>query len=333
MDTDYNRRLARAYAQTGTAVLPMLMELQPNGTWSKRSCYRHHDATTDPDCIAEMWRLHPGAAVGIPCGPAGIVVIDADCHPGRPDGVEAYYACNEGHPVAPHIVVMTPGGGEHHIFRQRPGDPLGNSRGSLPAGNDVRGEGGIIVAPGSIRPDGREYSVLNPESGLTLATTAVIPDHLFTLIRTPRVSPAADWAGLRPAKGAHLVFSSSDTASALVLNRRSGRAILDLTSTDIRTNFRTRRYAETALFNRCEEVADAAPGTRNTTLNAAAFQLGRMVIRGWLDAAIVRASLFQAAHTAGLVDDDGAASVYATIESGLTAGMAKPHEGFIEPAA
>ena len=71
MDTDYNRRLARAYAQTGTAVLPMLMELQPNGTWSKRSCYRHHDATTDPDCIAEMWRLHPGAAVGIPCGPVG----------------------------------------------------------------------------------------------------------------------------------------------------------------------------------------------------------------------------------------------------------------------
>ena len=49
---------------------------------------------------------------------------------------------------------MTAGGGFHYFFRQPVGSLLGNRRGSLPDGVDVRGAGGWIVAPGSTRPDG-----------------------------------------------------------------------------------------------------------------------------------------------------------------------------------
>jgi Protein of unknown function (DUF3987) len=72
-------------------------------------------------------------------------------------------------------------------------------------------------------------------------------------------------------------------------------------------------------------VAIAASGSRNNTLFRAAAALGSMVSVGWTDAEIVQSRLLGAAATCGLVRDDGAHSVRATIASGLKAGMATPH--------
>jgi hypothetical protein len=58
-------------------------------------------------------------------------------------------------------------------------------------------------------------------------------------------------------------------------------------------------------------------GTRNDTLNRAAFALGRLVGAGMLDAWAVRRELEEAARYAGL----GRTETRRTIRSGLTAGQ------------
>jgi hypothetical protein len=48
---------------------------------------------------------------------------------------------------------------------------------------------------------------------------------------------------------------------------------------------------------------------RNNALNAAAFSLGRMVARRWIEASEVEAALFDAVARCGLVKDEGASAV------------------------
>jgi hypothetical protein len=62
------------------------------------------------------------------------------------------------------------------------------------------------------------------------------------------------------------------------------------------------------------------PGSRNATLNRAAFNLGQLVTDGLLDAGEVRAVLLAAALAAGNPE----AKARATIESGLRGGITKP---------
>jgi hypothetical protein len=83
-------------------------------------------------------------------------------------------------------------------------------------------------------------------------------------------------------------------------------------------------YARAALDRECKNVTTAQPGTRNSALNTAAFNLFQLVAGGVLDEQEVRDRLFEAAATCGLVADDGAASVEATIESGAQAGRKQP---------
>jgi hypothetical protein len=87
---------------------------------------------------------------------------------------------------------------------------------------------------------------------------------------------------------------------------------------------KAKAWAKAALDRECKAVASAQPGTRNHTLNTAAFNLFQIVASGGLDEQEVRDRLFEAAETCGLVADDGAASVEGTIDSGAQAGRAQP---------
>lgn len=80
------------------------------------------------------------------------------------------------------------------------------------------------------------------------------------------------------------------------------------------------RYASAALAAEADRVARAPVGSRNDTLNRAAFALGRLVGGGLLDAAEVARELDAAARFAGL----GRAEIRRTIRSGLTAGRRVP---------
>jgi hypothetical protein len=83
-------------------------------------------------------------------------------------------------------------------------------------------------------------------------------------------------------------------------------------------------YAKAALERECKNVAAALPGTRNSTLNKAAFNLGQLVGGGALDEQDVRDRLLEAAETCRLVADDGAPAALATIDSGVAAGKRQP---------
>jgi len=80
------------------------------------------------------------------------------------------------------------------------------------------------------------------------------------------------------------------------------------------------RYALAALAAESDRVAAAVPGTRNDTLNRAAFALGRLVGAGLLDPAEVTRELDAAARRAGL----GRSETRRTIRSGLVAGRRTP---------
>jgi hypothetical protein len=83
-------------------------------------------------------------------------------------------------------------------------------------------------------------------------------------------------------------------------------------------------YAKAALDRECKNVASAQPGTRNSTLNTAAFNLFQLVAGGVLDEQEVRDRLFEAAEVCRLVADDGAQQAWATIDSGAAAGRQQP---------
>lgn len=80
------------------------------------------------------------------------------------------------------------------------------------------------------------------------------------------------------------------------------------------------RYIQAAIENECRTVALAREGTRNNSLNRAAFALGQLVGAGALARQDAEASLLAAARACGL----DSAEARATIASGLRAGMANP---------
>src|SRR5690606_28687485 len=109
-----------------------------------------------------------------------LLVIDCDRH-GEHDGVEAFGHLMNEHGFHPDgaPLVATPNEGNHHYFRQPSGRTLGNGRGTLPAGIDVRGSGGYVIAPGSIMQDGRFYELWGD-----LSSSPEIPQWLFEIIET-----------------------------------------------------------------------------------------------------------------------------------------------------
>jgi hypothetical protein len=156
-DATGNLEVALSLAQAGLPVLPVWVTPNPaTGAWDKPPAIKGWQtyATTDPEQIAQWWRRFPDAVPGIELHRAGLVVIDADRH-GGPDGVAALHELMAMHGETARVpVTRSAGGGEHHYFRQPEAERFGNSRGSLPSGIDVRGDGAFIIAPGSIRPDG-----------------------------------------------------------------------------------------------------------------------------------------------------------------------------------
>src|SRR5262249_57149840 len=107
--------------------------------------------------------------------------------------------------------------GSHYFFAQPSGRALGNSEGALPAGINVRGVGGFIIAPGTIRSDGATYQPREGTQSLTEAyragTVPALPPELVRLIatndyrgadgaklETERVDVDTELAGLKLAK-------------------------------------------------------------------------------------------------------------------------------------
>lgn len=104
-------------------------------------------ATTDEAQIRQWWTQRPRANIGISTN--GLCVIDADPKRGGLSNLAVLEA--ENGPIGG-MRVRTPSGGLH-IYTV-PNRPVANSVDKLAPGIDVRGQGGYVAGPGSVRSDG-----------------------------------------------------------------------------------------------------------------------------------------------------------------------------------
>jgi Bifunctional DNA primase/polymerase, N-terminal len=275
-----NKDAAMALVSRGLRIFPCNLDKTPMvAAWEQ-------NASNSPFAVSVKWDSAPDALPAVPVGAHGIVVIDCDRKPNRPDGVAAFHAlCAESAiDLLSALVVETPSGGLHYYFRTE--TPYSNSPGSLPDGIDVRGKGGFVIAPGATLPDGRSYKHI---AGSWDAIPA-LPEALagFLKAKRPTETPVL-------------------TAGAGTL------AVTD----------RERAFAKAALADEVAQLTAMREGEgRNRALNEAAHSLGTM--NGWIDLNIVADALWEASVANGYVAKDGEYQAKATIESGIIAGMKKP---------
>ena len=174
--------------------------------------------------------------------------------------------------------MKTPNGGLHLYFRQPNGEALGNGRGSLPPGIDVRGAGGFVIGPGARLPDGRGWTAVPGRAAINDAPP--LPQWLAAILRPPQREEARE---------------PNNTE----------------TSDD-----RGRAYAMAALNGVEAELAAAPAGERNERLYKTAFRLATMAARGWLMESEIIETLVRACEGNQYLREHGHRATMKTIESG-----------------
>jgi hypothetical protein len=159
------------YAARGWSVIPM----QPRGKRPIVVWREFQQRLARVDEIEGWYARWPDANVGIVTGEvSGLVVVDVDTRHGGPESVAALEAL---HGPLPATVEAATGGGGRHLYFEHPGSPVAN-RVALRPGIDVRGDGGCVVAPPSVHPNGRRYEWIahrGPREGVL----APVPVHFF----------------------------------------------------------------------------------------------------------------------------------------------------------
>jgi hypothetical protein len=250
-------------------------------------------ATTSPDQIRDWWARAP-YNIGIACGPSGLVVVDLDL----PHDVKADEEADEG--------ALFPLSGADILSRlaRQHGEryPGGTYIVDTPSGGchlyfAVSGDARVKNSAGAVGP----HIDVRADGGYVVGAGSRIGGRAY--IARGRIAPAP-----LPSWLAELVKDSygppSVPAPRLPLtDRAQGRA-----------------YAMAALRAETERVAAARPGTRNVTLNRAAFSLGQLVAAGLIPPIPVITSLIDAARYAGLPEDEAVR----TARSAMAAGARKP---------
>jgi hypothetical protein len=267
---------ALEYAAAGWQVFPCIARMKVPAI--KGGFYA---ATTNPETIKRYWR-RSDCNIGIRTGAAsGFWVFDTD----GDEGEASLRRLESEHGSLPPTREAISGGGGRHLWFKYTG-PVPSKAGQIGIGLDTRGDGGYIVAPPSIHPNGRAYAW----SVDSIDELAIAPDWLLQLVRkrpAPTISERALAAVRRP-------------------NESSGA------------------YGAAALEYEIAALAATLPGGRNHALNRAAFCLFQLVGGGELERDHVVNRLIDACHRNGLVKDDGLRSVLATIRSGYRAGQQHP---------
>ena len=164
------REAAVAYAERGWRVFRIRPGAKiPQDRWQHGG--EDERATTELDSVRMRWTAAPNANIGIATG-NGLAVLDIDTHHG---GARPEWAPET-------LTARTPNGGYHlyyHVDRE-----VRNSAGKLATGVDVRGDGGMVVAPpsrithlaGGLREYVGVYAWLNPNTPIaSIDASLLIP--------------------------------------------------------------------------------------------------------------------------------------------------------------
>ena len=153
MSNDVMMQAALEYAKQGFAVFP----LAPHDKYPicAGGC---KSATVDPKQIGQWWRANPDANIGLAMGEksGGLFAIDLDVDENKGiDGFDSLRNWQRANKELPETAnTITGRGGYHLLYKSTM--PVKNRVALLP-GVDVRGEGGYIVVPPSIHPNGNQY--------------------------------------------------------------------------------------------------------------------------------------------------------------------------------
>lgn len=295
------------YASAGWPVFPC----SPNTKRPLLQGAGFKDAKTDRSWIGGIWGKHPRAMIAVPTGkPIGhfVLDLDPDANPEHKTAAALLAAVEAAIGVSlpqSTMRVNTPRGGLHLYFQQPEGVEIRNRAGVILPGVDVRGTGGYVVVPYSMRRgpkavedgcDGVAYTWIGNRPAALNGPPA--PAELIEAVR-PRddlpedTRPISERAAPRP---------PADASDPLAL------------------------FAAAALDGEIEKVRNAAKGQRNAALNNAALALGAIAAHGLLDFGTCEPLLLQAADGSGLLKSDGVKQCRATIASGWRAGLAAPRD-------
>jgi hypothetical protein len=155
---------ALAFAANGWRIFPS----PPGSKRSYKSMKVHGGArwgaTNNPDEVRRDFTRWPQANIGLPTGLENkIWVLEADTKKGnhQHDGLPALHALTDWFgPLPETLMAESPSGSRHFYFRWPQGQMIRNSTGEIGPGLDVRGEGGMVIAPPSLR-DGVAYRWIN----------------------------------------------------------------------------------------------------------------------------------------------------------------------------
>ncbi len=228
------------YAERGLAVFPLEVR-------GKRPATKNgfKAATTDKEQINEWWCRYPDSNIGIATGrpSGGIVVIDLDEDEEKDKhGYEVLKEWQQAHGELPETWTSITGrGGYHFFFRDSAYNPC---KTDLYHGVDIRGDGGYIVAPPSIHPNGRCYEwEIAPEDMDIAAVNDVVADFLLgsstresreafrepeTIPEGQRVDSLVKLIGSQRSKGL-----STDAIMAAVRAENEARCIPPLTEQEL----------------------------------------------------------------------------------------------------
>ncbi len=270
-------------AARGWHVFPVPPGKKKSHKKAEFSCGREWGATIDPGEIASDWSHWPEANLGIVTGPrSGFFVVEADTLGGHQvDGVANLKALIAEHGDLPATVeAESPSGSWHIYFAWPAGHTIKNSSSQVAPGVDVRGDGGMVVAPPSVKPGNpRPYRWINPPGFFGLADC---PDWLLRLCLKPELK------------------LSERAAAGIRIDMGAGSA-----------------WADRALAGELAALLSAPIGKRNEALNSSAFSLAQIVAGGCLCEDTVKARLTAAAMAIGLDPGETAATIASGFQAGM----------------
>lgn len=287
--------MAEMYAAWGWSVFPLWWADQGECACPRRGACtspgKHpltrngvHDASSDVVAIRSWWLKWPLANVGLPAGANGLAVLDVDPRHG---GTESLVRLSQaakglGRPLPATLVAVTGSGGQHLVYAAPEGGIKG---GAQVFGPDM---------PGLDTRGRGGYIVAAPS--------------------THASGQRYEWANIldRPVPWPDVLTALMEPEPVAAPRPAGRRRELDVGD----------QYALTAMREEASRVRQAPEGSRNHTLNRAAFALGQLVQAGLLDADVVVAELAEAAAEAGL----SVTETRSTLRSGLRGGAAKPRE-------
>ena len=296
------------YASGGWHVFPVPVGTKMSHKSAEYSNGRPWGATTDADEIRRDFKQWPDANVGVVTGAvSGIFVVETDTAEGHGEGVDGDASLKaleaEHGELPPTLEAISPSGSVHRYFNH-PGHGVKVVSRTIASGVDCKGDGGMVIAPPSVKPGKGAYSWRND---LPIADA---PQWLLDLVAAKIEEPSAP---------ASITQQALDTIKPL----RDG---FDDTADETRggTGNFSRAYLDAVLNDEIEILSNTTKGKRNGQLNKSTFNLATLVGAGALTEAEVEDAMLGAAIACSLWRDKGHTACMNTIASGMKSGKANP---------